>query len=338
MFDHFRRLFRRRHPDVRETRVGGCGNGVAAVRPERPARRPATDPTAGDRPTGERLVFVGGVPRSGTTLLQHVLDSHPAVFGGPEFDHVPTLAAAWRAVSGAWESGRIRAYCSPDQIDRAFARLVEDLLLPAGDACGARIVSEKTPFNVHHFIDVLELLPKCRAIHIVRDPRAVVSSLLRVGDRCRAKGVPAPEFAHDVRSAVRFTTTALAAGFRAAELFPDRVLTLTYEALVGQPEPTVRRVCAFVGLDFDPRLLEPHAVKHPAADDVAALDGGKWGDPSLASRPIEQSRVRAWEADLTATEGALVTAAFRDHADLRALGYRFNADGRTAHTRSSRAA
>src|SRR5262245_55835412 len=182
------------------------------------------------RAEGERLVFVGGAPRSGTTLLQHVLDSHPDVFGGPEFDCVPILIETWRQVKASLEHGRITVFCSREQIDAAFARLIEGLLLPAADAAGARLLSEKTPLNALYFSELLAIMPRCRAIHVVRDPRAVVASLLNVGSRGKAKGEAVPPTTTDVQAAIPFVRSAMDGGCYAQYLYPQRVLTVTYES------------------------------------------------------------------------------------------------------------
>jgi hypothetical protein len=268
-------------------------------------------------------VFIGGVPRSGTTLLQHMLDCHPAVFGGPEFDCIPGIIELWRQVADAHTRGRIQVFCTRAQIDACFEGLIEDLLLPVAEAHGARLLSEKTPLNVLVFVELLTLLPGCRVIHVVRDPRAVVSSLLQVGLRSRVKGEPAPEFTRDLPSALRLTTEALNAGFRAQERFPRRVLTLRYEVLVSDPEAVARQLCRFLGLAYEPAMLQPQAKKHPAQDAIEALDRGVWLDPALGIRPIERSRIDAWQESLSPEVSALVRDAFRDHAHLRALGYHF---------------
>lgn len=304
MIDRLRRLMR---PWRTSTRLSPGGDDSQAVR----------------RPTGERLVFVGGAPRSGTTLVQHVLDSHSQIFGGPEFDCIPSLIQAWQGMVAAYDRGRITVYCTREQIDACFGDLIEHLLLPVADAHGARLLSEKTPFNALSFCHLLELFGKCRAIHVVRDPRAVVSSMLQVGVRCRAKGEYAPDFVQDIHAAIRVTTESLNAGFRAQRLFGERVLTLVYEALVSQPEATVRQLCSFLGLAFEPRMLEPHANRHPGLDGVLGLDNGTWVDPALGFRPIEKARIAAWEANLGPAQSRLVAEAFRGHADLAVLGYRF---------------
>jgi hypothetical protein len=286
-----------------------------------------TDTNARDKgirrahPQGRRLVFVGGAPRSGTTLLQHVLDSHPNVYGGPEYDCVPAIVHAWREVVENLARGRIAAFGGRGQIDAAFANLIEDLLLPAADDKGAEVLSEKTPLNVMVFADLLELFPHCRAIHIVRDPRAVIASQLNVGKRARAKNEPIVRWAEDYQATIRVVRDALDSGLRASQRFGPRLLTVTYEGLVSRPEETIRRVCDFLGLSFDPAMLEPHSRKHPDQDAQLGRDNGTWVDPRLGFRAIEASRVHVWRQDLDADQVAAINDAFRAHPLLRDLGY-----------------
>jgi hypothetical protein len=63
-------------------------------------------------------------------------------------------------------------------------------------------------------------------------------------------------------------------------------------------------------------------VPHPDQAAIAAADDGVWVDPALGFRPIERSRLNAWRNDLTRDQAAKVTAAFRDHPDLKMVGYR----------------
>jgi hypothetical protein len=274
-------------------------------------------------PDGRRLVFVGGAPRSGTTLVQHMLDSNPAVFGGPEFDCIPNIVETWRNVVAALLHGRITVFCSRQQIDTAFAALIESLLLQAVDACGARLLSEKTPFNVLVFTYLLELFPCCRAIHVVRDPRATIASLLQVGLRKRAKNEIAPPWTLDLHAAIELVRQSVECGFRAVQRFPERILTVCYEVLVSRPEQIAREICTFLGLAFDPAMLEPHAREHPGQASLAQLDNGIWLDPKLGFRPIETSRVNVWRDHLKASQIAAVNDAFREVPFMRDFGYCF---------------
>jgi hypothetical protein len=246
------------------------------------------------------------------------------VFGGPEFDCVPTLIETRRQVVAALANGRITVFCTQEQIDAAFALLIEKLLLPAADTNGAWLLSEKTPLNARYFAELLALLPRCHAIHIVRDPRAVIASLLNVGRRGRARNQVMPLTTLDVHAAIEFTRQTVDAGFHAQHICPERTLTLTYEAFVTQAEHEERRLCAFLGLEFEPAMLEPHAKGHPAQVDLVKLDNGVWLDPQLGYREIESSRIDVWRRDLDATQVAAINAAFRDHPGYRRLGYQFD--------------
>jgi protein-tyrosine sulfotransferase len=274
------------------------------------------------RPMGERLVFVGGAPRSGTTLVQLILDAHPAVFGGPEFDCLPDIIQAWRRTAEDHERGRINAFCARIQIDTCFANLIEHLLLPAADRHNARLLSEKTPVNVFAFSGLLQILPQCRAIHVVRDPRAVVASMLKVGKRCREKGGPIADFTQNLQAAIHFTKQCLDAGFAATKLFPGRVHTVVYEALVHQPQPLVERLCSFLELPFDDRMLQPEKKEHPEYDVQIRADDGRWNE-AQGFRAIESSRVDAWRDAFDHDQISAVNCAFKDDGALRDLGYIF---------------
>jgi len=93
---------------------------------------------------GRGLVFVGGCPRSGTTLVQLMLDSHPDVCGGPEFDRVPDIVALRDRLRASVDSGRISVYRSKEDVDREIGQLVERLLAPYAGERGCKVVSEKT--------------------------------------------------------------------------------------------------------------------------------------------------------------------------------------------------
>ena len=83
-------------------------------------------------------MFVGGAPRSGTTLVQNMLDAHPAILGGPEFLHLARIVELRAAMRESVALGMIDAFASADEVDRLFRALIEDLLLPLADRHGAR--------------------------------------------------------------------------------------------------------------------------------------------------------------------------------------------------------
>ena len=105
---------------------------------------------------GERRNFIGGAPRSGSTLVQNMLDSHPDICGAPELLHLRDIIDLRRKLHSSIELGWIDIICSHEDVDQLTASLVEGLLLPLADRQGCRLVSEKTPPNFLVFPELLK--------------------------------------------------------------------------------------------------------------------------------------------------------------------------------------
>lgn len=87
-----------------------------------------------------RLIIIGGSPRSGTTLVQNILDSHPDVLGGPEFLHLPDIVRLRNKLHGSISRDWISLICSREDVDKRTRTMIEDLLLPFAERGGARIL------------------------------------------------------------------------------------------------------------------------------------------------------------------------------------------------------
>lgn len=132
----------------------------------------------------KRLIFVGGCPRSGTTLVQRVLDCHPQIYGGPEFVFVPRIVNLFQDMQGTIRLGAgLDAILDEEDLVHAFRSLLVALLLPKLQTEEVSYLSEKTPNNALAFPWMEECVPEARKILVVRDPRDVVSSMLEVGRR-----------------------------------------------------------------------------------------------------------------------------------------------------------
>src|SRR5258708_27193176 len=165
-----------------------------------------------------RLIFVGGSPRSGTTLTQRILDCHPEIYGGPEFDFVPAIIKLFHDMQTSIRSGRIDAILDEKALVRAFRCFLTALLLPKLQAEGVSYLSEKTPSNVFAFAGLERCVPEAKKIFIIRDPRDVVSSMLDVGRRQRRRRGRAPGFVRDTLAAVEYMNQCLKAGAATAEI------------------------------------------------------------------------------------------------------------------------
>ncbi len=131
-------------------------------------------------------IFIIGVPRSGTTLLRVLLDSHSQILALPETPWV--LGAYGGRISlrelvlelsdGAFGVARNVAGVEADHVRAAGAAFLEQLVAPALAARGKAAVVFKTPSDIPHLEFLTGLLPQARYIHITRDGRDVALSQL----------------------------------------------------------------------------------------------------------------------------------------------------------------
>lgn len=273
---------------------------------------------------GNRLLFVGGPARSGTTLVQNTLDSHPEILGTPELLHLPTLLQLRSSFRRSVDEGMLDYFCNASDVDQAVYEFADRLLGPVVAATDARYVSEKSPSNVLVFEGLHALLPAARFVFVVRDPRAIVSSLLKVGERARVKGEGVPEYTQDVRKAIRSVRDHLKAGFDFARRCPDRCCVLRYEHLTACPEEVTRELCDFLGLEWSAAMLRAHELPH--AGEQAITRGGVWYDAESFNRRPDPARIDGWSTELAPKWQVLVTRAFGDDAELQAIGYRLGLD------------
>ena len=187
----------------------------------------------------ELPVFVVGMPRSGTTLIEQILASHPQVHGGGEPNHIENLARAmggpgYGAVGGSWSPARIAEFA-----ERYLA------LMPPPAASVRRHV-DKMPSNFLHAGLIHLTMPKARIIHARRDP---VDTCLSCYSKLFATG---QEFSYDLAELGRYYRSyeRLMAHWRAV-LPRDRFIEIDYETLVPDFETEVRRLLAFCGLRWD---------------------------------------------------------------------------------------
>ena len=272
---------------------------------------------------GEHLIFVGGSPRSGTTMLQSMLNRHPAIFGGPEFDLIPTITNLRNQLLASHDNGRIDSFCDKTHIDRGIAQLIEELLLPAATRNGKQWLSEKTPMNVLVFDPLLDILPRARFIHLVRDPRAVALSMLAVADRYRQKGMEPPTMIANPGQVIHTILQHVKAGVEASHKSPERVHTLKYEALLLKPHQATRDICMFLGLEWSESMLDTHGGSHLSTEQIAA-DGGIWiKDEKTADTPKETC-LNKWKDVLSLAQQQELSEVFHALPLYSELGYRFD--------------
>jgi len=186
-----------------------------------------------------QFIFIGGAPRSGTTLVQRLLNAHPEVYGGPEFDMLPEVVALRNRFVRRIENGRIDRFFDTDYLDTTFKKFLCDLFAEKIRRERVRFLSEKTPANILVFPELTELFPEASFVFVVRDPRATVASMLEVG-----KKTTTPPFTQDLISAVRYMNQCLEGGLSLG----SRTITIRYEDLVSQGENQAAWLFRILGL------------------------------------------------------------------------------------------
>lgn len=193
-------------------------------------------------------VFICGMFRSGSSLVEQILAAHPAVTGGGELDLLPWLVERRFA---PYPSRLARA--SRDEVRQAATEYVarRDELFP-----DAGIVTDKRPDNFLYLHLVRAMFPRARIVHTLREPLDVCVSICfqRLGGNLAYATDPG-DTAHYLRQHDR-----LMAHWRS--LFGDNLHTVDYDALVAEPEPVLRQLVAFLDIEWDPTMLDFAAADH----------------------------------------------------------------------------
>jgi tetratricopeptide (TPR) repeat protein len=204
----------------------------------------------------ERPVFIVGLPRSGTTLLEQVLASHSRVFGAGELRLArENFEDLGRGSDGASEARALEALKGIDAgTVQRLARNHLDRLNVLNDV--AARVTDKMPDNYMYLGFLTMLFPKARFLHCCRDPRDVAVS-------CWITQFRQIPWANDLEHmASRFAEyQRVMAHWR--RVLPVPVLDVEYEDMVNDLESVARRAIDFCGLEWEPACLEFHRTRRP---------------------------------------------------------------------------
>lgn len=272
---------------------------------------------------GRQLFFVGGAPRSGTTWLMRLLDSHPEVCCRGEglflkhlADPLDSLLAQRRealATKNRVLFGDGDGYPLPAPED-ADALLGTAILLALRRQCAGkaacRAVGEKTPENVFLFPRLKRLFAGAKFIGIARDPRDVLASAWHFFHRARTGNDEAAAKVALLHSAFPPLQQGARAMLALAEEFPADCLIVTYERLHEQPAPIAARLFRFLGVS----AAEAVVADCVARTSFAALSGGRAAGVTQDGAFFRKGVVGDWPATFSPEMNAMI---------LRELGWMF---------------
>jgi tetratricopeptide (TPR) repeat protein len=230
-------------------------------------------------------IFIVGLPRSGSTLLEQVVASHSQVDGTMELPNIIALVHRLngrRLLSEEARYPRILAELSPDQLHKAGVTYIEDTRF---HRAGAPRFIDKMPNNFMHLGLIHLILPNAKIIDARRHPMACCFSNFK---QLFADG---QEFTYDLEEMARYYRSYVELMDHWDRVLPGGVLRVHYEHVVADLEGQVRRVLDFLGLPFEQQCLDFHrterSVRTPSSEQVR--------------QPIYRSGLdqwRAFEADL----------------------------------------
>jgi tetratricopeptide (TPR) repeat protein len=216
-----------------------------------------------------RPVFVVGMPRSGTTLAEQILASHPAVFGAGE---LPFWNKAGRESLVSARDGLLNEF-APAKLAGEYLALLENL------SADALHVVDKMPANFRHLGLMHAALPQARIIHMQRNPVDTCLSIyfqnFNLGHFYANDLEYLAHYYGEYRRVMNHWRSILPAG---------TILELPYEDLVTDQETWSRKMIEFVGLEWDPRCLDFHQT------DRTVITASRW----QVKQKISKSSVARW--------------------------------------------
>ena len=284
-----------------------------------------------------RPIFVVGSPRSGTSILTWCLGHHPNIFPVPESNWMGDFAVN---VALAYRVGAARDYYSilsamdipNDELFAAFGRSINDLILghrtdlerkrfakrielkidprwikAASTAAGPKTCwVDGTPEYSFHIYGLRKLFPQALFVHLVRDVRAVVRSMINFHRVTEIRLVANEEEAY------RYWMRTVSACLVAERAYgPSVVYRIGYADLINEPESTMRSLLDFLSEPYTARCLEPLSQRinssnvsddfkadHPATDPAVVEDATRLNrDLEQTAQPAAASRAAADEME-----------------------------------------
>jgi tetratricopeptide (TPR) repeat protein len=217
----------------------------------------------------QRPVFIVGMPRSGTSLTEQILASHPAVFGAGELPFWQIAYAAYEAAGSGGERGEnLIPTMAGDYLDR----------LTALSADAQRVV-DKMPLNFMNVGLISAAFPHARIIHLQRHP---IDTCLSIYFQYFSHLHP---YANDFQNLAHYYREyARVMDHWRATLPATSFLEIPYETLIEDQEGSTRRMLDFIGLPWDPKCLDFHQTdrvvitlsKWQVRQKIHAASAGRW--------------------------------------------------------------
>lgn len=213
--------------------------------------------------TSERPVFVIGMFRSGTTLCEQILASHPDIYGAGELLDIHGISVGLHNAKFHDQSPASLVNITKEQLSNAADNYLKTLDSHSSDAL--RVVN-KMPANFFHVGLISKLFPNAKIIHMIRDPRDVCASMFfqRFGSQMI--------FATDLEQLADYHLAYQRMMQYWHEVLDIQILDIIYEELIDDQEKITRKMIDFCDLDWNEQCINFHKTKRdvntPSYDQV----------------------------------------------------------------------
>lgn len=241
----------------------------------------------------DKPIFVGGAGRSGTTLIRVILDSHPNIACGSELRVTPSLAKLWSAFHEKIDN--LNDYNFGEiETNVVFQQLYIALVRRYFSSTNKTRLAEKTPGNCCYFSELGRLFPDAKFVHVIRDGRDVVASLLsqnwvdiKTGNKM--------DVTRDVEKAANAWKSYVIKGLSARndDALKGRYHEIRYEDIIGSPKETLQRLFSFLDEPWSDDILSFHKQKRRLHNEASG---------EQVSQGIYTSSCERWKKDLSPQE------------------------------------
>ena len=226
----------------------------------------------------ERPVFIVGMPRSGSTLVEQILSSHPDVYGAGEVKYLSRALGQLRdRFPSLPKYPQMMTKMAPTQLDMVGKNYLKALSTGAGDS---KRITDKLLTN-YFFVGLIHLLfPKAKFIHTARDP---VDTCLSGFTKLFKDDMP---HSYDLGELGRYYRKYQELMQHWEKVLPAGTMkTVLYEDVVANTEKEAKELIAFLGLDWDKKCLEFHKSDRPV----------KTASVAQVRKPIYKTAVKRWK-------------------------------------------
>jgi len=191
--------------------------------------------------TSKRPIFIVGMPRSGTTLVESILSQHPRVMPAGELHYIQDLGNAILMGDEAPSENSIKEF------RRSYLRAIE------AHELGQDFFTDKSPLNFKFIPLILTALPDSLIVHTKRDAKATCWSNFKQFFTSHNLG-----FCYDLDDVTNYYLSYLKLMRSWNEMFPGRIIDVEYESLTTNPSEEIRALVRALSIEWHDDLLAPH--------------------------------------------------------------------------------